>query len=438
MMLTHVISNSLQQQPCPPCVVYLLRVQPGRPTPAAVELGRLLERQIRDARAIDVEALCITPGEAVWALRCDVRVLDDGGNAPDAVALAAIGAFLHFRRADVSVEGDSVVVHSYSSRAPVPLSIHHIPVCVTFGLLAAPPLGKLSQEAQARRRAAAAGGPADVSSSGDDGGSSSSSSSSSSDNSNNSGEVIFLDPTLREEAVADGRLTLVVNAHRELCGVHKLGGCPLLPAALLAASRLAGEKAVELVAQLKAALADAERAAAERARARHAAAAGFGMAGAVTASAAAEDSSSGQAAAAAPHHKLVVDLEEEDEKGEAASNGSSEAEDDGEEEEEGEDDEAMGGVASASVAATIAASMGQMGAKAAAVASSKKRAAGASSAAAAAAATLSASDYAAAAGTEGGDELEGGAIVRELDYARTEDTAASESAIFSRRGGPGP
>ena len=50
-----------------------------------------------------------------------------------------------------------------------------------------------------------------------------------------------------------------MNAHRELCGIHKLGGCPLEPAALAAAAAAAGERAQELVALLRAAAAEADR-----------------------------------------------------------------------------------------------------------------------------------------------------------------------------------
>lgn len=64
-----------------------------------------------------------------------MHVLDHGGNLIDACSLAAIASLLHFRRADVSVSGEKVTVHTVAERAPVPLSVHHIPVCVTFGIL---------------------------------------------------------------------------------------------------------------------------------------------------------------------------------------------------------------------------------------------------------------------------------------------------------------
>lgn len=60
--------------------------------------------------------------------------MDDGGNLIDAASLATIGALLHFRRSDVTVSGDRVIVHTSKDRVPVPLSIHHIPVSVTFGI----------------------------------------------------------------------------------------------------------------------------------------------------------------------------------------------------------------------------------------------------------------------------------------------------------------
>lgn len=262
----------------------------GRGRGRAAELARLLERQIRDARAIDVEALCIAPGERVWQLRCDVHVLDDQGNLVDAVALGAIGALLHFRRADVSVSGREVTVHSYTERAPVPLAIHHIPLCVTFGLFEDVPaqLGELSlAHADAARRPqsddSAEGSAAaalarqlaalDTTAQGWRPGS------------GGGGvargltDVVVADPTAREELAADGRATFVVNAHRELCGVHKLGGCPLALPVLTRCAALAGDVAVKRIAELRAALTAADAAAAEQARRKHAAAAGYGVLG---------------------------------------------------------------------------------------------------------------------------------------------------------------
>ena len=42
----------------------------------------------------------------------------------------------------------------------------------------------------------------------------------------------MLDPGRKEEAAAAGRLTVVVNAHQEVCAVQKLDGVALPPVAV--------------------------------------------------------------------------------------------------------------------------------------------------------------------------------------------------------------
>ena len=81
-----------------------------RPTDDMVHVGRVLERAVRQSRAVDTEALCIVPGEKVWAVRVDVHVLDDAGNVTDCACVAAMAALHHFRRPDITVAGDDVVI----------------------------------------------------------------------------------------------------------------------------------------------------------------------------------------------------------------------------------------------------------------------------------------------------------------------------------------
>ncbi|RLN62696.1 hypothetical protein BBJ28_00026640, partial [Nothophytophthora sp. Chile5] len=68
---------------------------------AAAELARLVERGVRESRALDTEALAVVAGEKVWAITCHVHVLDHGGNLVDAASLAAIAALMHYRRPEV-------------------------------------------------------------------------------------------------------------------------------------------------------------------------------------------------------------------------------------------------------------------------------------------------------------------------------------------------
>ena len=210
----------------------------GRPGEAAFEAVRLLERALRDSRAVDLEALCVLAGRKarplpestafaiavrgsqgrleekdvragrpcacasaqeqssrvcpcasaqrepspqrslphrarcrpagrarracpgrrrarracqtwhvrqVWHVRVDVHVLDHAGNLADAVGLAALGALLAFRRPEASVAPGggagggtaAVTLHDPELREPLPLSLHHLPLAVTFALFEA-------------------------------------------------------------------------------------------------------------------------------------------------------------------------------------------------------------------------------------------------------------------------------------------------------------
>ena len=152
----------------------------------------LLERSIQ--RAIDVESLCIVPGLRVWMIKCHIMIANDCGSIMDACSLAACAALLHFRRPDVTVVGEEVIIHGLDDRMPVPLSMHYAPACVSFALL-----DTTSFESKAK-----------------------------SDEKTNQGYVALADPTEREEKVAEGgMLQVFLNAHREICGLSE--GGPLLP-----------------------------------------------------------------------------------------------------------------------------------------------------------------------------------------------------------------
>jgi exosome complex component RRP45 len=90
-------------------------------TATGIELGRVVERGLRQSRAIDTEALCIVSGEKVflllfhsqlqvWSIRVDIRILDDNGNLTDCCSIGAITALQHFRRPDVTIGPEVIVV----------------------------------------------------------------------------------------------------------------------------------------------------------------------------------------------------------------------------------------------------------------------------------------------------------------------------------------
>ncbi|KAL3145363.1 hypothetical protein ABBQ38_001617 [Trebouxia sp. C0009 RCD-2024] len=187
--------------------------EPGRPTENANELARLIERGLRETKAVDLEALCVLAGRKVWSLRVDVHILDHCGNLADAASLSALAALLAFRRPEVTLEaggggvgeGQQVVVHPPDVREPLPLSIHHTPLAVTFASFKA-------------------------------------------------GELMVVDPSLEEEATAAGLMTVIMNAFGELCAVQKTSGIGLPTSEVMRLVRIAERKVKELSEMLQASL----------------------------------------------------------------------------------------------------------------------------------------------------------------------------------------
>uniref|UniRef100_F6RLU8 Exosome complex component RRP45 n=1 Tax=Equus caballus TaxID=9796 RepID=F6RLU8_HORSE len=179
--------------------------EPGRQSDLLVKLNRLLERCLRNSKCIDTESLCVVAGEKVWQIRVDLHLLNHDGNIIDAASIAAIVALCHFRRPDVSVQGDEVTLYTPEERDPVPLSIHHMPICVSFAFF-------------------------------------------------QQGTYLLVDPNEREERVMDGLLVLAMNKHREICTIQSSGGIMLLKEQVLRCSKIAGVKVAEITELIQKAL----------------------------------------------------------------------------------------------------------------------------------------------------------------------------------------
>src|SRR5512137_509775 len=68
--------------------------EPGPPNEIGIELARVVDRGVRESKAVNLEALCIVPEKQVWVIFIDVHILDDCGNILDAASLGAIAALL--------------------------------------------------------------------------------------------------------------------------------------------------------------------------------------------------------------------------------------------------------------------------------------------------------------------------------------------------------
>lgn len=65
------------------------------------------------------------------------------------------------------------------------------------------------------------------------------------------GFLQVVDPSLKEEAVMGGRLTVIVNAQGDICAVHKGGGIGVSASEIMRCVRIASSKASEATSQLK-------------------------------------------------------------------------------------------------------------------------------------------------------------------------------------------
>ncbi|KAI0462492.1 hypothetical protein LJB42_003986 [Komagataella kurtzmanii] len=154
-----------------------------------VMLSRLIEKAIRRSNALDLESLCIIAGQKCWSVRADVHIIDYDGNMTDIVCIGVIAGLLHFKKPDISIRNGTVILHDMSEREPVPLSVLHIPICVTFQIYSS---GSMEDNVKGDGR-----------------------------------EFVIVDATLKEEALTRGTITLTLNSNKELCQMSKSGGINL-------------------------------------------------------------------------------------------------------------------------------------------------------------------------------------------------------------------
>jgi exosome complex component RRP42 len=166
--------------------------EPGPPDENSIELARVVDRGIRESRAIDTSKLCIEEGKKVFVVFVDVYVLNHDGNLIDASAIAAIAALLNTKMPnyEITKDGELKIKQGYTQ---LPLKSH--PITVT--------IGKINNK-------------------------------------------LIVDPELEEESVMDSRITFATNEAGNICAIQKGGSSYFTPQQILDASKIALEKAAEL------------------------------------------------------------------------------------------------------------------------------------------------------------------------------------------------
>lgn len=174
----------------------------GRNCELTVQITRTLERTFRESRCLDLESLCIQSEERVWILRVDLNVLNHEGNLIDCCSIATLCALMHFRRPEVSLVEDDVIIHTAAEKEPLPMVMHHYPVCVSYCTF-------------------------------DD------------------GRIAVADPTIMEERTSESQMIFGINSFRELCCLN-LGGSSLTSSTLLLqSSKRASNQAKKVVDLVK-------------------------------------------------------------------------------------------------------------------------------------------------------------------------------------------
>ncbi|MCX6672259.1 MAG: exosome complex protein Rrp42 [Methanothrix sp.] len=159
--------------------------EPGPPNEMGIELARVVDRGVRESKAVDLEALCIVPGKQVWIIFIDVHILDDCGNILDAASLGAIAALLSTK----------VPAARFGLGEDYNLPIRDIPIATTAIEF---------------------------------------------------NDVLMFDPGVDEEAIANTRLTIISTMNGNICGTQKSGTGMLKPEQIYRIIDIACEKAKEI------------------------------------------------------------------------------------------------------------------------------------------------------------------------------------------------
>lgn len=165
--------------------------EPGPPDENSIELARIVDRGIRESKAIDTAKLVIEAGKKVFVVFVDVYVLNHDGNLIDASALAAVAALLNTKMPNYEIKDGEVKIKT----GYTPLPIKSRPITVTVGKI---------------------------------------------------NDKLIVDPWLEEEQIMDARISMAINDDGNICAVQK--GCAgyFTPQQLAEAAKIAQKKAAEL------------------------------------------------------------------------------------------------------------------------------------------------------------------------------------------------
>jgi exosome complex component RRP42 len=163
----------------------------GPPNEDSIELARIVDRGIRESKAINTEKLVIEPGKKVFVVFIDIYVLNHDGNLIDASALAAVSALINTKMANYEIKDGEVKIKPGYEQLP----IRKHPITVTTAKI---------------------------------------------------GDKLVVDPIGEEEQVMDARISFAIDDDGNICAIQKGGSGYFEPQEIMEAAKIAKDKAKEL------------------------------------------------------------------------------------------------------------------------------------------------------------------------------------------------
>jgi len=141
----------------------------GPPDEQSIELARVVDRGIRHADCVQTKKLCIKENEAVYILFVDLYVINYGGNLIDAGGVSALTTLISAHIPEGKIEDGALEwTGNYITGETI---INELPLVMTYGKI---------------------------------------------------DEIVFLDPSLPEELVSDGKLSISVTENK-ITSIQKSG-----------------------------------------------------------------------------------------------------------------------------------------------------------------------------------------------------------------------
>jgi exosome complex component RRP42 len=95
------------------------RIELGPPKFDSIEVGRIIDRGIRESKLIELEKLCIKEGEKVWTVFIDIYTINDDGNILDAAGIGAVAALKLAKVPKYDEENKKVLYGESSGNIPL-------------------------------------------------------------------------------------------------------------------------------------------------------------------------------------------------------------------------------------------------------------------------------------------------------------------------------